>query len=208
MIPSEIAQAIKQAGLKSLTPEALARFDTYLALLQKWNARLSLTAIRDTRTIVYRHLVESIQCAEALPEPSSGSNLLDFGSGAGLPGIPIAICRPEIYVTMAESQGKKASFLREAVRTLNLKAEVFAGRVEAMPSEQKFHLVTLRAVDKMATASSVAAERLSTRGWIVLFTTKGTEAGIKAALPRIDWKKQIPLSGLSHGSLLFGRRGE
>jgi 16S rRNA (guanine527-N7)-methyltransferase len=205
---SEVAEAIHQAGLKSLSPEALTQFESYLALLMKWNARLNLTAIRDEKTILNRHFVECIQCAQALPNLSKGSTLLDFGSGAGLPGIPIAICRPDIRVTLAESQKKKAAFLREAARTLHLDMAVFDGRVEEMPPEQQFQVVTLRAVDKMAEACRVATERLPAQAWIMLFATTGTEAPIRAALPEIVWQKKIPLFDLHQGSILLGQRKE
>ena len=105
-----------------LPPGAGDQLAAYLALLLKWNSKLNLTAVREPAEIVRRHLVECIQCAQALPEVRT---LLDFGSGAGLPGVPIAIVRPEIRVTLGESQGKKSAFLREVVRTLGLNAEVF-----------------------------------------------------------------------------------
>ena len=79
-----------------------------------------LTAIRDEEGILTRHFVESIVCARALP--AGIATLLDVGSGAGFPGIPIALCRSEIAVTLAESQGKKAAFLQEAVRVLGVAA--------------------------------------------------------------------------------------
>ena len=91
---------------------------------------LNLSAIRDEEGIISRHLVESIVVSSELPQGIK--TLLDFGSGAGLPGIPIAICRPEIAVTLAESQGKKAAFLQEAVRVLGIGAKVHAGRAEAL----------------------------------------------------------------------------
>src|ERR1700716_2998312 len=97
---------------------------TYLDLLLKWNARTNLTAIRDPEEIVRRHFGESLFAAQNLklgnPAPSAPSviTLFDLGSGAGFPGLPIALFRPEIQVTLAESQNKKAVFLREAVRTL------------------------------------------------------------------------------------------
>lgn len=205
MTPLEIAQVIDQTGLRSLTPAALRQFESYLALLLKWNARLNLTAIRDPATILNRHFVESIQCAQALADLPAGSTLLDFGSGAGLPGVPIAICRPDIHVTLAESQGKKAAFLKEVVRTLSLNIEVIDGRVEEMPSDRQFDIVTLRAVDKMPEACRVATGRMSQRGWIVVFSTAGTADNIKASLPEIEWQQEIPLSILNHGLLLFGQ---
>src|SRR5207342_666778 len=104
------------------------QFQAYLELLLRWNARLNLTAIRDQEGILSRHFVESIACARAVPEEVA--TLLDFGSGAGFPGIPIALCRPEIVVTLAESKAKKAAFLQEALRTLALRANVRAKRAE------------------------------------------------------------------------------
>ena len=83
---------------------------------------MNSTAIRDEEGILSRHFVESIACACALP--AGIFTLLDFGSGAGFPGIPIALCRPEIAVILAESQGKKAAFLQEAVRVLGISAKV------------------------------------------------------------------------------------
>jgi len=202
---SAIAQAIEEAGLEALSPDALAKFETYLALLLKWNTRLNLTAVREPVLIIRRHFIESIQCAQALPELDTGSTLLDFGSGAGLPGIPIAICRPEIRVILAESQRKKAAFLQEAVRSLQLNAEIFDGRVEDMTPAQKFSAVTLRAVDKMAEACKIAMARVSPGGWIVLFVTKETEIKLKALLPAISWKQELLTPDLEQGRLLIGQ---
>ena len=101
----------------------LPQLSTYLDLLLKWNARTNLTAIRDPEEIVRRHFGEGLFTATHL-DPSTAT-LLDFGSGAGFPGLPIALLRPDIQVTLAESQNKKATFLREAVRTLNLPTEVW-----------------------------------------------------------------------------------
>ncbi|MGH9587728.1 MAG: 16S rRNA (guanine(527)-N(7))-methyltransferase RsmG [Acidobacteriaceae bacterium] len=201
-----LAKMIQEAGLASLTPEALNRFDLYLDLLLKWNSRLNLTAIRDPETILRRHFVECIQCAQALPA-LKGSTLLDFGSGAGLPGIPIAICRPDIHVTLAESQQKKSAFLREAVRTLRLPAtEVFAGRVENMPQALQFDIVALRAVDRMREACKAAFPRVRMNGRIVVFTTQETRAELKKALPAIESWNEMPSAGLNHGLLLIGQR--
>jgi 16S rRNA (guanine527-N7)-methyltransferase len=94
---------------------------------------------------------------------------LDFGSGAGFPGIPIALIRPEISVTLAESQNKKAAFLREAVRTLALNTKVHAARAETLPA--KFDAITLRAVDNMAQAIPAAIRLLNPNGWLAILTT-------------------------------------
>src|ERR1700678_3008771 len=85
-------------------PEILPKLSFYLDLLLKWNARTNLTAIRDPEEIVRRHFGESLFAAQHL-SPST-STLLDLGSGAGFPGLPIALLHPEIAVTLAESQNK------------------------------------------------------------------------------------------------------
>lgn len=141
----------------------------YLDLLLKWNARTNLTAIRDPQEIVRRHFGESLFAARHL-DPDTPT-LLDFGSGAGFPGLPIALLRSDIQVTLAESQNKKATFLREAIRTLHLSTEVWPGRVESMPADRRFHTVTLRAVDNMAAALPAAKVRTAPGGLLVLLTT-------------------------------------
>jgi 16S rRNA (guanine527-N7)-methyltransferase len=123
-----------------------------------------------------------------------------------LPGIPISICRPEIRVILAESQGKKTAFLRESVRTMRLTTEVFDGRVEEMAEGRRFGVVTLRAVDKMAQACGVALARIAPAGWIVIFAMEGAEARIKDALPGIAWQRGIPTVGLDRGLILMGQR--
>jgi 16S rRNA (guanine527-N7)-methyltransferase len=133
------------------------KLSAYLDLLLKWNARTNLTAIRSPEEIVRRHFGESLFAGTYLGEPLP-STLLDLGSGAGFPGLPIALLHPQIAVTLAESQNKKATFLREVVRTLELpNVEVWAGRAEDLAAGRRFHTVTLRAVDNMQAALSAAA---------------------------------------------------
>jgi len=145
--------------LPSPPAHVLPKLSLYLELLLKWNARTNLTAIREPEEIVRRHFGESLFAGLHL---APGANtVLDFGSGAGFPGLPIAILLPEITVTLAESQNKKATFLREVARTLALPVEIWAARVETMPESRVFHTVTLRAVDNMSAALSAAAPRAS-----------------------------------------------
>jgi 16S rRNA (guanine527-N7)-methyltransferase len=157
--------------LPELPANLVPRLSTYLDLLLKWNARTNLTAIRDPEEIVRRHFGESLFAARHL---GTCKTLLDFGSGAGFPGLPIALLRPEIAVTLAESQNKKATFLREAIRTLNLPTEVWPNRVEAMPASRQFHTVTLRAVDDFQSALPAATSRIIPGGQLVLLTTKAS----------------------------------
>jgi 16S rRNA (guanine527-N7)-methyltransferase len=200
---AEIERAVDDAGLKKLQPGQAEQFANYLELLIRWNAKMNLTAVREPSEIVRRHFLECIECAQALPVVDT---LLDFGSGAGLPGVPIAIVRPDIGVVLGESQGKKAAFLREVVRTLGLNAQVYDGRVEQMASERVFDVVTLRAVDRMQVAARTALGRVRQGGWLVLFGTRDTEGALKAGLPELSWESRVSHSGPEGGVLLFGQR--
>jgi 16S rRNA (guanine527-N7)-methyltransferase len=119
--------------------------------------------------MVRRHFGESLFAAQNLGD-TLPETLLDLGSGAGFPGVPIALVHSGMKVTLAESQNKKATFLREVVRTLGLSnVELWGARAESMPSERQFHTVALRAVDHMDAALSAAAPRASHQ--IVLLAT-------------------------------------
>jgi 16S rRNA (guanine527-N7)-methyltransferase len=184
--------------LPSPSPDILSKLSAYLELLLKWNARTNLTAIRDPAEIVRRHFGESLFAGLHLaPEANT---ILDFGSGAGFPGLPIAILCPNVSVTLAESQNKKATFLREVVRTLGLKVEIWASRAETMPEGIHFHTVTLRAVDNMAVALAAAAPRASND--LLLLT--GTPP---APPPGFSFQEPIPIPTTQSSVLLRGTRG-
>ena len=165
-------------GNAATTTSLLPQLSLYLDLLLRWNARTNLTAIREPEEIVRRHFGESLFAGRhlALLLPAEAT-LLDFGSGAGFPGLPIQLLLPKLRVTLAESQGKKASFLREAVRTLGLVTEVWADRVEALPPSRLFTAVTLRAVDRMEQALAAARQRIAPGGWLVTLSAEPAPEG-------------------------------
>lgn len=172
---------------------------TYLDLLLKWNARTNLTAIRDPEQIVRRHFGESLFAAQHIGRTNS---LLDLGSGAGFPGVPIQLLRPEIAVTLAESQSKKAAFLHELVRTLNLRSEVWPRRAELLSADRTFDIVTLRAVDAMPTAIAEAKRRSRSR--VLVLTTRDASP---ASLLRPEFHSHaIPLPASTHSILLVADR--
>lgn len=191
-----------EAGQEPLGEAVAGRFGAYCALLMRWNARTNLTAIRDEDGMLRRHFVESIACARALP--SGIATLLDFGSGAGFPGLPIALCRAEMAVTLAESQNKKAAFLREAVRTLEVPVEVHSGRAEALG--KSFDCVTLRAVDRMQEAIRGAAALVAKGGLLaVLTTTVHAEEARAAAGSGFAWAEPVVLVPATDRVLLLGQ---
>ena len=171
-------------------PDLVAQLSTYLDLLLRWNARTNLTAVHEPEEIVRRHFGESLFAGRHLaPLLPAEATLLDYGSGAGFPGLPIQLLLPELRVTLAESQGKKASFLREAVRTLGLQTEVWDGRVEDLPPAppgqvRQFNAVTLRAVDRMEQALDAARPRVIAGGWLATLSAEPARAGtLSFALP-------------------------
>jgi 16S rRNA (guanine527-N7)-methyltransferase len=200
-----LGNLLMAAGLRPIDPEIASKFDVFLALLLRWNARMNLTAIRDPKEILRRHFVESIACAQALP--AGIATLLDFGSGAGFPGIPIALCRPEVTVTLAESQSKKAAFLNEVVRNLNLNTKVFAGRAEGLG--EQFDCVALRAVDRMEQAVASASDLVRVGGWLAILTTQDDLAVLSGIIGNFSQQPNItPIAGSKQQLLVLASNPE
>lgn len=157
----QVAEAAERWQLTStVNKEAAARLAAYGNLLLHWNTRIALTAIRIEAELIERHLMEGAFAAAHHPPAQT---VLDYGSGTGVPGIPIAICRPALLVTLAESQRKKAAFLQEAIRQLGIGASVHAGRAEAL-HKGSFHTVWMRAVERQPEMLPVAASLLGPGG--------------------------------------------
>src|SRR5271169_6737725 len=150
-------------GGDSLSPGLAIQLQAYLELLLRWNARMNLTAVRDPERIITRHFGESLFAARMLDHAGAFAStsglplgLADVGSGAGFPGVPIKLAAPQLHLTLIESQSKKATFLREVIRTLAIHdAEVFCGRAEGWRASAD--VVTLRAVEKFENAVETAA---------------------------------------------------
>lgn len=165
-------------------PDALLQnLAIYLELLLRWNVRTNLTAIRSPEQIVTRHFGESLFVARHLPQCQT---VLDLGSGAGFPGIPIQLALPHLAVTLGEVQNKKASFLREVVRSLELPTEVWSRRVEEMPAECLFDVVAMRAVDNPQAALLLARQRVKVGGTLALLTTEPAPGGLVYQLPNAE----------------------
>jgi 16S rRNA (guanine527-N7)-methyltransferase len=136
-----LAQGLAALGLE-LPAEALARLAAYVELLEKWNRTYNLTGIRGPREVLTRHLLD---CLAVVPHVAART-LLDVGSGAGLPGIPLALALPQSRVTLLESAQKKAAFLRQVRIELDLaNVSVVCDRVEAWQPAEQFDLIISRA---------------------------------------------------------------
>ena len=139
-------QGLLELGL-ALPEDKRQQLLDYVALLNKWNKVHNLTAVRDPEEMVTLHLLDSL----ALLPHVQAKRLLDVGSGAGLPGIPLAICLPALHVTVMDSNQKKASFMRQAKAELGLdNLEVVCGRVEDYQPEAPVDVITSRAYSELA----------------------------------------------------------
>jgi 16S rRNA (guanine527-N7)-methyltransferase len=177
---SPLAQRLTD-GLAAMRLElpagAQAELLAYLELLTKWNKTYNLTAVRDPVDMVSRHLLDSLAVLPFI----GGKTLADLGSGAGLPGIPLAIARPGLAVTLVESNGKKARFLREVTRSLPL-PNVAISQARIQDVTGRFDCVTARALASLAEMLAWGGHLLAPGGrWLAL---KGrVDAGEIAGVP-------------------------
>lgn len=197
-LPPEIEPSLR-AGLRALALDADALAPSllaYLALLARWNATYNLTAIRDPREMVTKHLLDSLAMAPYVAD----APLADLGTGPGLPGIPLAIARPGCSVTLVESNGKKARFLREAVRTLKLpNARVAESRAEALAEPGAYAAITARALATLDRIIEVGGHLLAPGGQLLAMKA-GTVAEEAAALPapwRLAAVHELQVPGLA-----------
>lgn len=163
-------QAILEQGIKDakldISAQTQQRLLDYLALMQKWNKVHNLTAVRDADEMVTLHLLDSLV---VLPFVDA-KHLLDVGSGAGLPGIPLAICLPDLQVTVIDSNSKKVSFMRQAKAELGIaNLEVLGGRVEEIASTRKFEIIISRAFSDLSLFISLTHHLLDAQGnWLAM----------------------------------------
>jgi 16S rRNA (guanine527-N7)-methyltransferase len=160
--PQPLRRGLLALGVVS-SDEQIARLERYLALLEKWNRVYNLTAIREPERMVTHHLLDSL----AILPHVRGPRVLDVGSGAGLPGIPLAIASPALAVTLLDSSDKKTAFLRQAVADLGLaNATVVTARVESWETDARFDTIVSRAFADLGEFASAAARLLAPGGTI------------------------------------------
>jgi 16S rRNA (guanine527-N7)-methyltransferase len=161
----QLSQGLTALGV-DLPAATQQKLLAYLALLQKWNKTFALTALRDPAMAVSHHLLDSLAI---LPYVKFDS-LLDVGSGGGQPGIPLAIVRPELRVTLLDSNSKKTAFLQQAAIELGLSnIAVHCGRVEQYQPAEKFAAIVSRAFSELADFVSLSRQLLAPEGrWLAM----------------------------------------
>lgn len=189
----ELEAGLRALGLDAALAEPLL---AYLSLLARWNATYNLTAIRDPREMLVKHLLDSLAMQ---PFVRDTATLADLGTGPGLPGIPLAITTPGLQVTLVESNGKKARFLREAVRQLKLgNASVAESRIEAFTPATHFDAITARALATLPLILELGGHLLQPAGRLLAMKGVIPEDEI-AALPagwRVAAIHPLPVPGL------------
>jgi len=200
-------------GADGLSSHQLDQVSAYLDRLMRWNARMNLTSVRDAEQIITRHFGESFFAAKQLlgreePSPKSAT---DIGSGAGFPGLPIKIFAPGLRMRLVESQHRKATFLREVIRDLELEdCEVAAGRAESLAEREpgSADLVTLRAVEHFRDVLPIAAQLTSSTGSIGLLIGREQAPAATTTLPNFQWQNEVQVPLSFSRVILIGRKWE
>lgn len=182
-IAAQLRRGIAELGIK-LPPEAETRLCVYLALIAKWNRIYNLTAVRAESLMVVQHLLDSLA---VIPHLGDVAMLADIGSGAGLPGIPLAIARPEMTVALIESNQKKASFLQQAKIELKLdNVSIHCVRAEDFRPDDLFNAAVSRAFSELAGFVRVAGHLLAPDGR--LLAMKGVHPQAEIAQLPVGWQ--------------------
>jgi 16S rRNA (guanine527-N7)-methyltransferase len=198
----QLESGLAEMGLELGQPRQQTLLE-YLALLMKWNSSYNLTAIRDPEEMVARQLLDSLSILPLV----QGGRILDVGTGAGLPGIPLAICMPDADFTLLDSNGKKTRFVRQAKLELGLNnLEVEQMRVEQLAAAQGFDTITCRAFAALPKIVALTSGLLAPRG--ILLAMKGTVpeeevAGLRRSGSEVEIVRlQVPRSGERHAIIL------
>jgi 16S rRNA (guanine527-N7)-methyltransferase len=195
-----------------LAPVQLTGISIYIDLMSRWNQRINLTAVRDPEAMVTRHFGESLFAAQQLFSGTSGASrsaatgarVVDVGSGAGFPGLPIKLWAPDIRLTLIESNQKKAAFLREVARTLKLPdVDVFSRRAEDF-QRGTADVVTLRAVEQFESVLPTTARLAAPGGRLALLIGEAQVEKAQHALPSLTWNPPLVIPGSLSRVLAIG----
>lgn len=166
----ELKEGVKKLNIK-LTEEMFKKFDLYLSTLLKWNQKINLVSKNDEGKIVRKHILDSLL---AIPYIDRGDKVLDIGSGAGFPGVPIKIVRNDITMTLLESRRKRYHFLKHILSILALKGiEVYNKRAEDFSGN--YSVILARSLGKMEYITKVVTPLLSSSGKLITYKSSKTE---------------------------------
>ncbi|HVJ92869.1 MAG TPA: 16S rRNA (guanine(527)-N(7))-methyltransferase RsmG [Labilithrix sp.] len=180
-VPAYLGDRLASLGV-SLDAVAVGKLASFLALLIAMNEQLNLTAITDPDAAWSRHALDALSLVPHLVDVPAGARVLDVGSGGGVPGIPLAITRPDLHVTLLDSTEKKIAFLRAAAAKLELtNVDAIAGRAEDVTLGPEFDVVTARAVAKLATLVPWTAPFAKDGGRLLLIKGERADAERKDA---------------------------
>src|SRR5215472_11775499 len=186
-----------------LDQKQLDATSTYLDLLVKWNAKTNLTSVRDPREILTRHFGESLFAASRLVAPGALETVIDLGSGAGFPGLPLAVFAPTAQVTLLESNAKKAAFLNEVIHALQL-SNVKTVRQRGEDHQGQADLVTMRAVEEFSKSAAVALGLVRDGGRLALMIGAAQVDTAKALMPDVRWRPAVPIPSSHSRVILVG----
>ena len=176
-----LKEGAKEVGV-SLNQQMIHMFLAYLRELKEWNQKVNLTSLKEDETIIIRHFIDSLSLVPYLPKKGS---LLDLGSGAGFPGIPVKIVRPSLKVTLLEATRKKVSFQRHLIRALGLsQIHVIQGRAEKLTGSAltlSFDIVTSRALSKLEKFLVLGEPFVKKGGYLVAMKGRQAEEELKAS---------------------------
>lgn len=179
----QLQRGLAALGLE-LPPAAQEKLLAFAALLGKWNKVYNLTALRDEEQVISHHLLDSLA---VLPHLGGAKRVADIGSGGGLPGIPLAIARPDLQVALVESNQKKSAFQQQAKIELGLaNVSVHCERVEAWQPEEKCDVVISRAFSDLAEFVKLSGHLLAHGG--VLLAMKGVHPYEEIAQLPAGWR--------------------
>ncbi|MCP9465546.1 MAG: 16S rRNA (guanine(527)-N(7))-methyltransferase RsmG [Nitrospira sp.] len=163
-----------------LQPEHVTRFMTYFRHLKEWNRLINLTSIQDDREIIVKHFVDSLACL-SVESIGKGSRIVDIGSGAGFPGIPLKIVRDDLQITLVEPVEKKVAFLLSVVGLLRLdRVSVYCGTIKQFAAHEtslkKFDYITARAL-RTDEIFEYGGRLMFENGKAILYLTKPYDRG-------------------------------
>ena len=204
-LAAKLAEGVAELGF-ALPPRSEPRLLDYLALLHKWNRTYNLTAVREPSKMVGQHLLDCLAVAPHVTAPT----IMDVGSGAGLPGVPLALALPQASVTLIESSHKKAAFLQQAKIELKLNnVSVACERVEAWQPGGNFDVVISRAFSDLAQFVTLAGRHVAAGGRLAAM--KGTYPHEEVSQLPAGWRLQeaialtVPGLRAQRHLLLIGR---